>query len=77
MGAPVEGTFIAFAAADNGVADDNLSDKNSLFTKHLLSALPAPHRDPLFESHLRRGRFVAPDRKRALTSKEYVRVTLE
>jgi len=39
MASSVEGTFIAYATADNGVADDNPSDKNGLFTKSLLNAM--------------------------------------
>jgi Tfp pilus assembly protein PilF len=42
MGSSVEGTYIAYATADNGVADDNPSEQNGLFTKQLLSALRTP-----------------------------------
>jgi hypothetical protein len=39
MASSVEGTFIAYATADNGVADDNPKDNNGLFTKSLLNAM--------------------------------------
>lgn len=39
MASSVEGTFIAYATADNGVADDNPNDSNGLFTKSLLNAM--------------------------------------
>ena len=39
MASSVEGTYIAFATADNSAADDNAAEKNGLFTKHLLVAL--------------------------------------
>ena len=45
MGSSVEGTFIAYATADNGVADDNPADGNGLFTKLLLDALRTPGLD--------------------------------
>ena len=45
MDSAVEGTFIAFATADNNVADDNAGEANGLFTKHLLSALNTPGLD--------------------------------
>jgi hypothetical protein len=45
MGSSVEGTFIAYATADNGVADDNPAGGNGLFTKLLLTALQTPGLD--------------------------------
>jgi len=41
----VEGTYIAVATADNSVAEDNPSEGNGLFTKHLLAALTTPGMD--------------------------------
>src|SRR5271165_5139488 len=45
MDSAVEGTYIAFATADNSVAEDNPGEANGLFTKHLLSALTTPGMD--------------------------------
>ncbi len=45
MGSAVEGTYIAYATADNGVADDNPNDKNGLFTKELLASMRKPGLD--------------------------------
>ena len=45
MASSVEGTFIAYATADNGVADDNPKDSNGLFTKLLLNAMRTPGLD--------------------------------
>jgi len=45
MGSSVEGTYIAYATADNGVADDNPTEGNGLFTKALLTALRTPGLD--------------------------------
>lgn len=45
MESSAEGTYIAFATADNDVADDNPSESNGLFTKHLLVALRTPGLD--------------------------------
>jgi len=42
MGSSVEGTYIAYSTADNGVAEDNPSGSNGLFTKELLAALRTP-----------------------------------
>jgi formylglycine-generating enzyme required for sulfatase activity len=38
-------TYIAFATADNSVAEDNPGQANGLFTKHLLAALTTPGTD--------------------------------
>src|SRR5271165_735162 len=45
MDSAVEGTYIAFATADNSVAEDNPGEANGLFTEHLLSALTTPGMD--------------------------------
>jgi len=45
MGSSVEGTYIAYATADNSVADDNPAESNGLFTKKLLTALRTPGLD--------------------------------
>ena len=45
MGSSVEGTYIAYATSDNGVADDNPTEGNGLFTKLLLTALRTPGLD--------------------------------
>jgi len=45
MDSSVEGTYIAFATADNSVAEDNPGETNGLFTKHLLAALATPGMD--------------------------------
>jgi formylglycine-generating enzyme required for sulfatase activity len=45
MASYVEGTYIAYATADNGVADDNPAEGNGLFTKLLLTALRTPGLD--------------------------------
>ena len=42
MGSQVEGTYIAYATADDGVADDNTRENNGLFTRELLRALATP-----------------------------------
>ncbi|HME08272.1 MAG TPA: SUMF1/EgtB/PvdO family nonheme iron enzyme [Bryobacteraceae bacterium] len=39
MDSSMEGTYIAFATADNSVAEDNPGESNGLFTKYLLTAL--------------------------------------
>jgi Caspase domain len=45
MGSAVEGTYIAYATADNSVADDNPSEGNGLYTSKLISALRTPGLD--------------------------------
>jgi len=45
MASSVEGTYIAYATADNGVADDNPAESNGLFTKQLLAELQKPGLD--------------------------------
>jgi formylglycine-generating enzyme required for sulfatase activity len=45
MDSSVEGTYIAFATADNSVAEDNPGEANGLFTKYLLAALTTPGMD--------------------------------
>jgi Caspase domain len=45
MDSAVEGTYIAFATADNSVAADNPNESNGLFTKYLLSAISTPGLD--------------------------------
>lgn len=45
MDSPAEGTYIAFATADNDVAEDKPAESNGLFTKHLLAALRTPGLD--------------------------------
>jgi hypothetical protein len=45
MDSSVEGTYIAFATADNSLAEDNPGETNGLFTKHLLAALTTPGMD--------------------------------
>jgi formylglycine-generating enzyme required for sulfatase activity len=47
-----EGTLIAYATADNSVADDSPSQSNGLFTKHLVQALrmPGAHLREMFEA---------------------------
>ena len=42
MNSTVEGTLIAYATADNSVAEDNAAEGNGLYTKHLLRALSTP-----------------------------------
>jgi uncharacterized caspase-like protein len=42
MTSRVEGTLIAYATADNGLASDNSSESNGLYSKYLLQALQTP-----------------------------------
>ncbi len=45
MGSNAEGTYIAYATADNDVADDNPDGTNGLFTRYLIEALRTPGLD--------------------------------
>jgi len=45
MGSSVEGTYIAYATADNSTADDNPGESNGLYTSKLISALRMPGLD--------------------------------
>ncbi len=59
-----EGTLVAYATADNDVADDNPREANGLFTKHLVQALrtPGAHLKEIFES-AREAVFAASGRR--------------
>src|SRR5271165_2912137 len=70
MDSSMEGTYIAFATADNSVAEDNPGESNGLFTKYLLTALTTSGMDltQAFDLYLQRfpqGRF-APLARRNL-----------